>query len=194
MNDRSKKLEKLVRSLYEGRREGRDEWCDWLYENHVFVVAKNALFLARKYGGDIDLAFAGAILHDIADVSISRFSDNHEELSLNIAEGAMIEAGFSDSDRAIVLEDILPKHSCRGDMRPLTLEGKIVASADAIAHIDTDFYLFFAVNNFKNGGDFEALKAKLRAKLDRDFNSKLMFNDEKNFYKTKYENFKQLFI
>jgi HD superfamily phosphodiesterase len=132
-------------------------------------------------------------LHDIADVSISRFSDNHEELSLNIAEGAMIEAGFSDSDRAIVLEDILPKHSCRGDMRPLTLEGKIVASADAIAHIDTDFYLFFAVNNFKNRDDFESLKAKLKAKLDRDFNSKLMFNDEKNFYRTKYENLKQLF-
>jgi HD superfamily phosphodiesterase len=63
VNDRSKKLEGVGKSLsMRGEEEDRDEWCDWLYENHVFVVAKNALFLARKYGGDIDLAFAGAIL------------------------------------------------------------------------------------------------------------------------------------
>lgn len=37
--NRTKKLELEIRKLYESKKPGRADWCDWLYENHVFLVA-----------------------------------------------------------------------------------------------------------------------------------------------------------
>lgn len=49
------KLEQVqtkVRELYLSKNPKRDEWTDWLYENHVLVVAQKAHELAKKYGAN----------------------------------------------------------------------------------------------------------------------------------------------
>ncbi len=62
-------LEKLVRELYEARDLNRAaDWADWLYDNHVFVVADNATRLAKQLNANEELSRAAGMLHDIADV------------------------------------------------------------------------------------------------------------------------------
>jgi HD superfamily phosphodiesterase len=60
---RIQNLKQAVSGLYAAHDPNR---ADWLGKNHVFLVADNAVRLARRYGADEELARAGALLHDIA--------------------------------------------------------------------------------------------------------------------------------
>jgi HD superfamily phosphodiesterase len=87
MSERLKNLEREVRKLYEAENANRDEWGDWLYQNHVFWVANRARELAGKYGANEELSYAAAILHDISDAVMSRFDMAAEAESLRIGGG-----------------------------------------------------------------------------------------------------------
>lgn len=52
------------------------------------------------------------------------------------------------------MEHIILTHSCNKDI-PDTLEGKILASADAMSHYSSDFYLQIAVTGKRNLKDFK---------------------------------------
>lgn len=66
-------LESLVRNLYSSSpQQLRADWTDWLYRNHVFVVAANAKKIASLFHADPEVAFAGGMLHDIADATMKR--------------------------------------------------------------------------------------------------------------------------
>ena len=43
-----KLVEKRVNELYSSKNETRADWADWLFENHVSIVADNATRLAKK--------------------------------------------------------------------------------------------------------------------------------------------------
>lgn len=170
------KLEEHVRQLYESMPDGRDEWSDWMYEHHVFVVADFAQAVARRMGADVELSRAAAMLHDIADAVMKRTDGGHEQESERIARELLGQCGFGKSDIATVVDDALRFHSCHGDERPATLEGKVLATADALAHLKTDFYLYGVW--FKGGSvPFADLKARVLQKSKRDFYSKILFDD-----------------
>ena len=78
------RLEESVRQLYEARNPNRDEWADWLLDNHVFVVADYAEQVANEEGSDPDAARAASVLHDIADTEMARVDERHEDRSLEI--------------------------------------------------------------------------------------------------------------
>lgn len=63
-------LREAVQNLYKQSLPDRDEWADWLYDNHVLWVAKMSRKLAEKYDADADLAEAAALLRDIADAKM----------------------------------------------------------------------------------------------------------------------------
>lgn len=137
--DRIKKLESLVDDLYQRRDPNRDEWADWLYKNHVKVVADYADQLSDRFNADQQVSRAGALLHDIADAKISRFDANHELLSLEIAESLLRKSGYDENAIQLLVRDALPLHSCHDGNSPKSLEGKILATADALAHIKRTF-------------------------------------------------------
>lgn len=184
-------VEELVRELYEAKNTARDEWADWLYENHVLVVADKARLLAQTYSVDEDLSVTAALLHDIADAEMSRFDSDHEQRSLEIARGFMEQAGYKSRVVDMVVDDAIRFHSCRNDERPKSDVGKVLASADALAHLETDFYLFFS--RIKSDNSLSEVKNLLRNKLDRDYNNKLLFDDEKLRLKPTYDAFTKMF-
>ncbi|HSX15290.1 MAG TPA: HD domain-containing protein [Candidatus Saccharimonadales bacterium] len=139
---RIQQLEESVRRQYAAKNPNRAEWADWLSENHVLVVANNASQLAKRFGGNEELARAAALLHDVADTVMDRFADEHEEASLEIARKTLRECGFSDADIGLVVDDAIRYHSCHDGRVPQSLEGKILATADSLAHLNTDFYIF----------------------------------------------------
>jgi putative nucleotidyltransferase with HDIG domain len=191
--ERLKQLEAKVAALYQQKNPDRDDWTDWLADHHVFIVADYATGLAKKYNANEELARVAALLHDIADVKMARENEQHEEESLHIARSLMQETGYTDDEIKIVVDDAIRYHSCYGDEQPLSTEGKILATADSMAHLKTDFYIYAA---WAFGYDHRTLgevKAWALKKIERDLNNKMFFDDIRQTLIPDYERIKELF-
>lgn len=189
------KLEQVraqVRDLYHSKNPNRDEWADWLYVNHVLVVAEKSAELAKKYAANEELSEVAALLHDIADVEMARVNPAHEDRSLAIAREVMTNVGYTDDEIMLVVDDAIRYHSCHGDERPSSKEGLIMATADSLAHLQTDFYVF-ATWAFGKTRSLEELKAWLLKKIDRDLENKITFEDEREAARPDYEILKDLY-
>lgn len=178
---RLEKLEEKIRELYSAKNKDRADWADWLYENHIFQVADIAGKLAEKYGGNKELAIASALLHDIADAVMKRENPEHEEKTRETAKSLLENSDFTDEEIKIVVDDALRFHSCRDIERPQSLEGKVMAAADAVVHLQSDFY-----------GHAKAFmgREKILEKIDRDFNNKIAFEEVRESVKPDYEKLK----
>lgn len=185
-------LETAVRELYAAKDPARCDWADWLAVHHVPVVADYATELAKRYGGDNNLARAAALLHDIADVNTDRFDPEHEEKSLEIARELLTKCGYAEAKIQLIVDDAIRYHSCHDGQVPTSLEGKILATADAMAHLKTDFYLFALYQRSKRESlaDFKVWAAK---KLERDYHTKIQFDEVKEETGTNYQVLKTLF-
>ncbi len=173
--NRIETLTQLVQNLYEAKDPNRADWADWLYENHVFVVAENARAIAEEVGADPGLSEAAGMLHDIADATMSRFADGHEQKSMDIARYLLMQSDFSEDEIEIIVEDALQFHSCRDGAVPQTPVGQVLATADAVVHLTTDFYNF-AIDALAKEGKTEAeIQAWLQPKVERDYHQKILF-------------------
>lgn len=188
-------LEQKVRELYEAKDPNRDEWADWLFDNHVLVVANTATELAKRFGANPELARVSALLHDIADVQMDRMTDGHEDASLKIGRELMQASGYNEDEVKLVVDDAVRLHSCHGTDVPESLEGKILATADALAHLQTDFYLFatWGWGMGHDGQSLEWVKQWAFEKLDRDFYNKIQFDEVRAENKANYDMLKNLF-
>lgn len=176
MPNRITSLKNKIDALYLDKNTSRaKDWADYLHASHVFKVADAARELAERFHAQTELAIAAAMLHDVADAVMPREDARHEQESMIIARSFLRACGFNDDEIRIVVDDAMKYHSCRGEDRPQTLEGKVMATADAVVHLQTDFY-DFAVHNFTERGETMAdISAWGLEKTDRDFNKKIFF-------------------
>jgi HD superfamily phosphodiesterase len=185
-------LEQKTRERYEAKHPDRDEWADWLYAYHVFVVVEHAKRLSRIHGVQGDCAIAAAMLHDIADSEMSRFDPRHLERSVEIAEGLLRETAFSEAEIEDT-KDTIRYNGCRDGHAPASFEGKIMATADAIAHLSTDFYDHAMEAKKATGATNEEISAWALPKIERDFHDKIFFDDVREEVRPDYERVKGLF-
>lgn len=190
--DKLQTVEKKVKNLYQEKDPNRADWADWMLDNHVLIVADNATQLAKKYKANEELARVAALLHDIADAKMKRENKEHEALSLKIARELMTEAGYSEEDIKLVVDDAIRYHSCYDNEQPASLEGKILSTADSIAHLKTDFYLY-ATSRLGSILSFEDVKKFVLDKIERDINNKMFFADVKEDLRPDYNRIKELF-
>lgn len=190
---RLEQLRQRVRDLYEERRESRDSWSDWFYANHVFVVGNTARELAQKYGANPELAEAAGLLHDIADTRMPRSSEEHEQESLTIAREVMKVCGYTSDEIKLVVDDAIRYHSCHGDERPKSTEGLVLATADSLAHLKTNFYVYATWAMGQGGRPLEYVREWALKKIDRDLFNKISFGDERNDARKDYDMIKDLF-
>ena len=189
---RLSKLEDRVRELYRAKNADRADWADWLFEHHVFVVADYAEELAKRYGANEEFARAAAVLHDIADVRMQRNNSDHEAESLRLARELMEEAGYNKEEIGLVVDDAIRYHSCHDGEQPDSIEGKILATADSLAHLKTDFYLY-ATWIFGRNRTLNEIKSWVLKKLDRDLSDKIFFDDVRADVLPDYNLVKELF-
>ncbi len=190
---RIEELEAKVKALYEAKNKNRAHWADWLYPNHVVVVANFATELAARFGADSDLSRAAALLHDIADINMKREDKNHEQESLNIARKLLQDGGYSDDEVKIVVDDAIRFHSCHDGEKPESLAGKVLATADALAHFKTDFYVFATWSFGMKGEELANIKEWVLKKIDRDLNNKIQFDEVRDEVQAEYEQVKELY-
>lgn len=182
-----------VEALYGEKLETRDDWADWLYPNHVSVVTRNAKRIAEQKGANVELSQVAALLHDIADIKMKRMSMDHQEESLKIARELMRGCKYIADEISLVVDDAIRYHSCRGEERPKSIEGLVLATADSLAHLQTNFYLHAAWDFGKSGRSLENLTAWALKKIDQDLNNKISFDDIREEARPDYEVIKNLF-
>lgn len=190
--DSIEKVRSAVAALYGRQTSAQDVWAGWLYDNHVLVVAKYTREVAERHHVDPDLCEAAALLHDIADALTSRHDPAHGQLSLDKAEELLLAAGYDDETVRRLVDDALRYHSCHGDERPQSDEGKVLATADALAHFLTDFYAVMQDFVFKERG-IEVFRHWAAEKIERDYHIKIFYDDERAMVTPTYEKLKQLF-
>ena len=181
-----------VESLYNEKLETRDEWADWLYPNHVVVVARSAKRIAEQKDANVELSQVAALLHDVADVRMARMNPEHGEESLRIARQVMEENDYTADEIVLVVDDAIRYHSCHGDERPKSVEGLVLATADSLAHLQTDFYVYATWAKGKRE-TLESIKEWALKKIERDLHNKISFEDIREEARPDYEIIKELF-
>lgn len=185
------KLEKVrtdIRRLYQ---ESSDEFMrTWFFDNHVGIVAKYGKEITSTIGADPEIVVLSALFHDVARTwGIAEEPDLMKE-SLKKVEEIMKKHGYDAKQIKHVKDTIVP-HSCR-EILPKTKEGKALATADALAHLMTDFYLILFFNGWLKK-DFEGYRKWGLEKIERDFNKKIFFSYYKKLAKKRYEALKVVF-
>lgn len=185
-------LKNRIDKLYKAKNPNAASWKDWIYPNHVLVVTNTSEKLAIKYNARIDLVVSGALLHDVADTAMSRDNnEEHDKKSLEMARDLLSKSNFGSEEIETIINEIITPHSCK-EIKPSTVEGKILATADAMAHLTTDFYLHFCWTH-EVEPELDIYKKWVLKKIERDFNDKIFFEEEKQLVKENYKSIKLLF-
>lgn len=123
-----------IRGIVERIHSGSDNPCmnSWFYHGHVEVVASYTEKIACDVDADAEIAVLGALFHDIARCWGVRDDPALMDESLAKAEEVLDAHGYSKEQIEQVKQVIIP-HSCRENM-PETIEAKVMATADALAH------------------------------------------------------------
>ena len=145
--------------------------CDsWFYEEHVLVVEKLALDLCTLYPKANRYAvILGVWFHDIGRAH--GHNEEHDLYGANYAKKILKKNNF-DQDFIDLVVNSCKTHSCSENGNPDSLEGKILATADALSHYHNGFYLriFHSWSKgadpthypeLKNKPSYQQLKSKL---------------------------------
>jgi putative nucleotidyltransferase with HDIG domain len=165
--------------------EEANEFYSNFWNFHLKPVIDYSKAMAVKYKADLEVVWLGALFHDIA-----RLEDKepHDEVGSQMAYEMMLEKGF-DKSLAEKVRNIVLCHRCK-KYPPQTLEEKIIASADAMAHFLQPFYVWVRKYSEK---PFSELITRNLNKIERDYNEKIFFEAEKKMVETHYQILKEWF-
>jgi uncharacterized protein len=109
--------------------EGRDPGHDF---EHIMRVYRNAEFIGRKEGADLEILLAAVLLHDLVVYPKgSAKSTKSADDSADMAERVLQEYGWS-KERIERTSYCIRTHSYSKRLVPSTLEGKILQDADRL--------------------------------------------------------------
>jgi putative nucleotidyltransferase with HDIG domain len=150
----------------------------WQY--HVKPVIDIAKELSIKYQADMQVVWLGAMLHDIARL---KNEEPHNEIGAIKARDLVLHY-FSEQLLADKVAGVVLAHRCDKENSPVSLEEKIVATADAMSHFESPFYLWFATVSEK---DMAAQLPSNLKKIEKDFQDKIFFKEEQERVRPYYE-------
>ena len=162
--------------------------ADWFFSVHLLGVEKFAKWLLSKLPkANKGIVMLGVWLHDLQ--RIRGLKGDHQKIGAREAEKVTKQFGYNKLTIDKVQKIIL-SHSCFNDQKPKTVEGKILATADAMAHYHNDFYLQIAVTGQRS---LKGYKEWVLEKLDRNYNVKICFPFAKKKIKARHDLFKKVF-
>jgi hypothetical protein len=166
---------------------------EWFYKGHVKVVADYAALIAEREGMSVRVPVLASLLHDVARTACVEGEPELTAESERMAREAMAEAGVADEDVEHVCQ-IMAIHSCRGEVRPTTKPGKVMTTADAMAHVMTDFYFMLPFKGWLTAAnDFEGYRNWVCEKTKRDLNNKIFYEPERILARPRVAAFQTLF-
>ena len=109
--------------------EGRDPGHDF---EHIMRVYRNAEFIGKREGADMEILLAAVLLHDLVVYPKgSAKSTKSADDSADMAEKILLEYGWS-GERVEKASYCIRTHSSSKKLVPATLEGKVLQDADRL--------------------------------------------------------------
>ena len=159
----------------------------WFYNTHLLGVEKQAKYLLKNLPeANKEVVMLGVWLHDLQRTR--GIKGDHQKIGAQEAEKIMKEYDYG-KDIIKKVKDAILTHSCRGK-KPKTLEGKILATADAMSHYYNNFYLKVALTGERDIDDYKKWALE---KLDRNYNEKIFFDFAKKKIKSRHDLYKKVF-
>jgi putative nucleotidyltransferase with HDIG domain len=187
---KSKKVLAEVDALYQVATTSMGKW---MWRNHTQWVADKARDLAEKYGANVEKVYCAALLHDLGDSQYERGHEDFDTWSKKKGQEILLKAGFNEHEIKHIIEAIRT-HSCRPGSLPKTQEGKVLATADGMWHLQTSFFpVICYMHRPENTKTYEEWQAWFNGKIERDFRSKIFFDDERAEVKEDYEALSRVF-
>ncbi len=118
-----KEVEKFSRKYCKKDKEDPKLW-----ENHVCLVKKYALKLAKIENADKDVVEIAALLHDIGKYKARK---NHHIESYKLSKKFLKDSDLAEKKKKLILKCIL-KHGSKFSNEDNEIEVKIIQSADAL--------------------------------------------------------------
>lgn len=159
----------------------------WKY--HLLPVINNACMLADKYGADKDVVEVSAIFHDYADLLDFANRENHHILGAELAEGILINDGFSQEFVDKVKLCIL-NHRASINNQKFSKEEICVADADAISHLDS--FIELICWRAYLGEDIISCNNFVKTKIQKSYAK--MSDETKKLMKDKYESIMKVLL
>ncbi|MFZ5365465.1 MAG: HD domain-containing protein [Patescibacteria group bacterium] len=136
---------------------------------------------------DKEIVMLGVWLHDLQ--YIHGIKGDHGKVGA--AEAVKVMKRYNYPAKTIEqVKEIILSHSCDTGPMPKTLEGKILASADAMSHYINDFYFAIAVTGER---DLKTFKKWALKKLDKDYNKKIFFGFAKKMIAGRHQTLMDVF-
>jgi len=155
----------------------------WFLPQHLMEVERFANVLCDKFPeADRDIVGLGVWFHDIG--RLRGQDEGHDVYGAEEAKRVLDDKDF-DSGKIEKVYAVCRSHRCK-DVKPESLEAKILATADAMSHFTHSFY-FRLFQFYKDELSFEEIKEKVRQKLERDFNDKIAFDEGREEVRDRYE-------
>lgn len=159
----------------------------WMWHNHTQWVADKAKALAVKYGADVEQVYCAALIHDLGDSKYERDDALFETWSWVTGKAILKNTGFRKKERDEILEAVRT-HSCHPGYLPATQEGRVLATADALWHLQTNFFpVICYMNRPDDTHTYAAWQEWFSVKIKRDFGTKIFFAEERAEAKDDYE-------
>ncbi len=188
--DKSKIVFEEVSKLYKGASTSMGKW---MWHNHTQWVADKAKKLTTKYGADVEKTYCAALLHDLGDSKYERGDEKFDDWSKEKAKEILLKATFSDDEAEEILEAVRT-HGSRPGNAPKTLEGKVLATADGMWHLQTSFFpIICYMNRPQTTHTYEEWQEWFAGKIERDFGPKIFFEDERAEVVADYTALKRVF-
>jgi len=160
----------------------------WVIDSHLLVVEKFVNQLCDLYKkADREIVLLGVWFHDIG--RIRKRNKDHDLYGAKEAKKILSQYNLPKEKIKLVYE-ACRAHCCK-NIKPKSLEAKILATADAMSHLTNGFYLrLFFEKRF--GENFEDNKKTVLKKLERDFNDKILLPKAKKIIEPLYEAWKKI--
>jgi len=149
---------------------------------HIIPVVNYAKKLADKFGADKEIVILSAWLHDIGSFMCGR--ENHHLTGAKIAAEKLKEFGYPENKIKQVADCILT-HRGSQKLPPKTIEGQILAEADAMSAFNDIAGLFQCAFVYEKLPRIEAKKS-VKQKLQNKWNQ-LKLTGSKEMVKANYK-------
>jgi predicted hydrolase (HD superfamily) len=183
------KIENEVRSMHlhaKGEPQ-RKKLLEYFWMHHIVPVVAYSREMADRYGADMEVVHLGALLHDMA---LIEDAEPHDEIGARKAFEFLI-VNWAEKETAEKVRDIVLKHRCKLYV-PETLEEKIVATADALAHFFPDFHGSGASMIARE--DLSQMRVLDIEKLEKEYADKVFFENERLIFQDVMRKYREAYF
>ncbi|MFA4887665.1 MAG: HD domain-containing protein [Candidatus Nanoarchaeia archaeon] len=183
----SKKVTDIYNEIYSlfppdtGKPELQYTRRTWIFPQHFNIMIKMASKMCEKYDGNIVICHLAIILHDVGLVynRTSASPDGHEDRGIEYAKEILAKHGY---DKEVIVQIIRCINVTNAEVEPVTINEKIVRTADALSKFDSCHFIAKAAYS----KDIDEYMTWMHKKLKKSY-YKICFDDELKDCETAYK-------